>query len=57
MRQGPEYGQWVDRHEDSSPSLRLPLELVDSDDWRDAKTVRWVDNGDGSYTLFPSYEV
>jgi hypothetical protein len=55
MRQGPDYNQWVDRTKDNSPYLCLPLELVE--DWSDMKTVLWLDNGDGTYTLKPSKEI
>lgn len=55
MRQGPDYGQWVDRDEKGDARLRLPMEL--EDDWIGMRTVRWHDNGDGTYTLTPSTEV
>lgn len=55
MRQGNEFGQWVDRDgEHGRVRLRLPMEL--EDEWQDYKTVKWIDNRDGTYTLIPSKE-
>ena len=52
MRQGPNYNQHVDRGDDGTVRLRLPLEL--EHEWEDMKSVMWRDNGDGTYTLSPS---
>ncbi len=54
MRQGPYYSQWVDRDEYEAVRLRLPLEL--EDEWSKFDVVKWKDNGDGSYTLYPNKE-
>lgn len=51
MRQGPHYGQWVDRDDKGNALLRLPLEL--EHEWENFDTVLWTDNGDGTYTLRP----
>lgn len=55
MRQGPDYNQWVDRNDKDEISIRLPLEL--EEEWKNAKSVLWRDNGDGTYTLVPNNEV
>lgn len=52
MRQGNVFQQWVDRAEDGTAFLRLPLEV--EQDWEGKTVVEWTDNGDGSYTLRPS---
>ena len=54
MRQGNEFGQWVDRN-DIDITLRVPLELYE--DWKKFVTVIWRDNHDGTYTLIPSDKV
>lgn len=54
MRQGNQFDQWVDRSEHDEVILRLPLEL--EMDWDGMKTVTWVDNRDGTYTLTPHKE-
>ena len=55
MRQGPYYNQWVDRDPQGSAMLRLPLEL--EEEWSKMKAVVWEDNGNGTYTLYPTEEV
>lgn len=53
MRQGPDYGMWIGRHEkDGQPYLIIPLEL--EDEWNLYRSVLWHENGDGTITLYPS---
>lgn len=53
MRQGPDYGMWVNC--DRDPFLAVPLEL--SEEWREYKTVNWHVNEDGTILLTPSKDI
>lgn len=55
MRQGPDYGMWVNVDDHGFAGLTVPLELCH--EWAEYKTVNWHDNGDGTYTLTPSKDL
>lgn len=47
MRRGPEYMMPI--HHEYNYTLPVPLELVE--DFTGASYVKWIDNGDGTFTL------
>jgi len=59
MRQGNVFSQWVNRYHEIADGrqgnndawLRVPWEL--QEEWSKYKTVDWVDNRDGTFTLIP----
>ena len=41
----------VQKLEDGDQYLEFPQELIDEVGWQEGDILKWIDNGDGSWTL------
>lgn len=41
----------VQENEDGEPFIEFPDEVMDQVGWKEGDNIKWIDNGDGSFTL------